>query len=156
MTINIGISEQHRQTLARHLCKLLASTYALYLKTQNFHWNVTGEHFHSLHLLFEAQYGALAEAVDTIAERVRALGVKAPGGFKVFSDLSEVKDETRDLTATEMLAQLLKDHETVNHLAISLQSVCDEASDEVTADLLIDRMGSHQKTAWMLRSLLHT
>jgi len=154
MKIDIGINDADRQEIAKGLSNLLADTYTLYLKTQNFHWNVTGPQFQALHSLFEEQYHELADAVDVIAERIRALGVFAPGSFSCYQDLSTVK-ESRDVpSASEMVKQLVADHETLVRTARSVFPKVDEVNDEPTADLLTERMRTHEKTAWMLRSMV--
>jgi len=135
------------------LAEVLADTYALYLKTQNYHWNVTGSHFYPLHLMFESQYGALAEAVDTLAERIRALGAAAPGSFKAFLGLSSLKEaKTETLDGKKMVSNLLADHEAVAQRVKAALAVTQEAGDEATADMLIERIEAHEKFAWMLRS----
>lgn len=154
MKINTGISENHRKKIANGLSKLLADTYTLYLKTHNFHWNVTGPHFKSLHLTFEEQYNELALAVDLIAERIRALGVAAPGSYQQFAKLTSLKEETKVPHYEKMIQQLVQDHETVAKTAREIFPLADEAHDEVSNNLLADRMEIHEKTAWMLRSLL--
>ncbi|MFA7096963.1 MAG: Dps family protein [Gammaproteobacteria bacterium] len=153
-TIDIGIPEEKREAIGAGLSRLLADTYTLYLKTHNFHWNVTGPMFNTLHLMFEQQYTELATAVDLIAERIRALGMPAPGSYKQFADLTSIQEETGVPSAEEMIRQLVKDQETVVRTARSIFPVVDEAHDEPTADLLTQRMQVHEKTAWMLRSLL--
>ena len=152
--INIGIEEKDRQAIAAGLSNLLADTYTLYLKTHNFHWNVTGPMFQTLHLMFEQQYNELALAVDMIAERIRALGVAAPGTYKAFAKLSSIKEEEGVPSAEEMIAKLVEGQEAVARTARSIFPVVDKANDEPTADLLTQRMQVHEKTAWMLRSLL--
>lgn len=154
MNINIGINEQDRQDIAQGLSKLLADTYTLYLKTHNFHWNVTGPMFQTLHLMFEAQYTELALAVDVIAERIRSLGVYAPGTYKQFAALSSIKEEDGIPKAQEMIRLLVEGQEAVVRTARSLYDVVEKANDEATADLLTQRIQLHEKTAWMLRSLL--
>ncbi|WP_305037834.1 Dps family protein [Halomicronema sp. CCY15110] len=154
MPINIGIEEKDRQAIAAGLANLLADTYTLYLKTHNFHWNVTGPMFQTLHLMFEQQYNELALAVDLIAERIRALGVAAPGTYKAFAKLSSIKEEEGVPSAEEMIAKLVEGQEAVVRTARSIFPVVDQANDEPTADLLTQRMQVHEKTAWMLRSLL--
>jgi starvation-inducible DNA-binding protein len=151
MEIDIGISEKDRQAIVDGLSRLLADTYTLYLKTHNFHWNVTGPMFH---LMFETQYTELAIAVDLIAERIRALGSPAPGTYSEFARLSSVKEPSGVPGAQDMIRQLVQDQETVVRTARSIFKTVDEASDEPTADLLTQRMQMHEKTAWMLRSLL--
>jgi starvation-inducible DNA-binding protein len=154
MKIDIGISEVDRQRLAQGLSALLADSYTLYLKTHYFHWNVTGPMFQTLHLMFETQYTELALAVDLIAERIRSLGHVAPGSYAAFSKLSSIK-ETEDVPkATDMVKQLVEAHETVVRTARSLMVTADETHDESTADLVTQRLQLHEKTAWMLRSLL--
>ena len=152
--IDIGINEESRIAIAGGLSRLLADTYTLYLKAHNFHWNVTGPMFNTLHVMFEQQYMELATAVDEIAERIRALGIAAPGSYAQFSELTSVTEETGIPTAEEMIAQLVKDQETVVRTARSVFPVAEEASDEPTADLLTQRMQIHEKTAWMLRSMI--
>jgi starvation-inducible DNA-binding protein len=154
MPINIGIEEKDRQQIADGLSRLLADTYTLYLKTHNYHWNVTGPMFQTLHLMFEQQYNELALAVDLIAERIRALGFPAPGTYKEFSQLSSIKEEEHAVTAQEMIRLLVEGQEAVVRTARSIFPVVEKASDEPTADLLTQRMQTHEKTAWMLRSLL--
>ena len=154
MPINIGIEEQDRREIAEGLSKLLADTYTLYLKTHNFHWNVTGPMFQTLHLMFEQQYNELALAVDLIAERIRALGFPAPGTYKEFSKLSSISEEEGTPTADEMIRKLVEGQEAVVRTARSVFPVVNRANDEPTADLLTQRMQVHEKTAWMLRSLL--
>ena len=134
------------------LAKLMASTYTLYLKTQNFHWHVTGPLFHSLHRMFEEQYLELADAVDELAERIRALGAKAPATFTQFMQLSSIKETENILTSLEMVHQLLEDHEKVIAELQALMPTTQKKTDEATLDLLIKRTEIHQKTAWMLRS----
>lgn len=153
-TIDIGISESDRKEIAAGLSRLLADTYTLYVKTHNFHWNVTGSLFNTLHQMFEQQYTELATAVDEIAERIRALGFPAPGSYAQFGSLTSIKEETGVPSAQDMIAQLAKDQETVARTAREVFPVADEAHDEPTADLLTQRMQIHEKTAWMLRSML--
>ncbi len=152
--INIGIDEKDREAIAGGLSRLLADSYTLYLKTHNFHWNVTGPMFNTLHLMFETQYTELALAVDLIAERIRALGVVAPGSYTQFAKLTSIPEETGNPDAMEMLRQLVKDHETVTRTARETFPAVEKANDESTADLLTQRMQLHEKTAWMLRSML--
>jgi len=152
--IEIGISEADRRATAEGLSRLLADTYTLYVKTHNFHWNVTGPLFNTLHLMFEQQYTELATAVDEIAERIRALGFPAPGSYKQFGALTSVEEEEGVPSAEEMIAQLAKDQETVTRTAREVFPVAEKADDEPTADLLTQRMLIHEKTAWMLRSML--
>ena len=152
--INIGISEEDRQQIAEGLSRLLADTYTLYLKTHNFHWNVTGPMFNTLHLMFEQQYTELATAVDEIAERIRALGFPAPGSYAQYSELTSITEESDVPAAEDMIAQLARDQEIVVRTAREVFPVADQAHDEPTADLLTQRMQVHEKTAWMLRSML--
>lgn len=152
--IDIGISESDRAAIAEGLSHLLADTYTLYLKTHNFHWNVTGPMFNTLHQMFEEQYTELAGAVDLIAERIRALGFPAPGSYSQYTKLSSVKEETGVPAAEDMIRQLVNDQETVVRTARKIFPKVDEVHDEPTADLLTQRMQVHEKNAWMLRSLL--
>jgi starvation-inducible DNA-binding protein len=154
MQIDIGIPEQDREAIAKGLSKLLADTYTLYLKTHNYHWNVTGPMFNTLHLMFEQQYTELATAVDLIAERIRALGHPAPGSYRAYSKLTSIKEEEGVPDANEMIRQLVLGQETVVRTARELFPTVEKAADEPTADLLTQRMQVHEKNAWMLRSLL--
>ncbi len=154
MQIDIGITTANRSQIAAGLSRLLADTYTLYLQTHNFHWNVTGPMFQTLHLMFETQYTELALAVDLIAERIRALGFPAPGTYAEFSQLSAIQETTGVPKAEEMIRLLVVGQETVTRTARSIFAVVDEAHDEPTADLLTQRMQVHEKNAWMLRSLL--
>jgi len=154
MKIDIGIKEQDRAEIARGLSKLLADTYTLYLKTHNFHWNVTGPMFQTLHLMFETQYTELAAAVDLIAERIRALGSPAPGTYEEFGKLSSIKETLGVPKAEEMIRLLVEGQEAVVRTARSMYPLAEKAGDEATADLLTQRIQLHEKTAWMLRSLL--
>jgi starvation-inducible DNA-binding protein len=154
MSIDIGIPEQERKAIADGLSKLLADSYTLYLKTHNYHWNVTGPMFNTLHLMFEQQYTELAMAVDLIAERIRALGYPAPGSYQAYAALTEVTEETGSPDAQAMIRHLVKDQETVVRTARSIFPLVDQAHDEPSADLLTQRMQVHEKNAWMLRSLL--
>jgi len=152
--IDIGISKADRKQIAEGLSRLLADSYTLYLKTHNFHWNVTGPMFNTLHLMFEAQYTELATAVDLIAERIRALGFPAPGSYKDYAQLSSIKEAEGVPSANQMVAQLVRGQEAVVKTARSIFPAVERANDEPTADLLTQRMQVHEKTAWMLRSLL--
>ncbi len=154
MEINIGITEEQREKIAEGLSRLLADSYTLYLKTHNFHWNVTGPMFTTLHTLFETHYTELAMAVDEIAERIRALGMPAPGSYKQFAELSAIEEETGTPNAEDMIKQLIEGQQTVVRTARSVFPLVDEANDEPSADLLTQRMQIHEKNAWMLRSLL--
>lgn len=152
--INTGISESHRLRIAEGLSHLLADSYTLYLKTHNYHWNVTGPMFQTLHLMFEQQYTELALAVDLIAERIRALGIYAPGSYTHFKNLSRIQEETEIPKAMTMIRNLTADQEILIQTARSVLPVAQEAGDEATVDMLIQRMQVHEKTAWMLRSML--
>ncbi len=154
MDIDIGIKKKDREAIAEGLSKLLADTYTLYLKTHNFHWNVKGPMFQTLHLMFETQYNELALAVDLIAERIRALGFPAPATYKQFSALSSIKETEGVPSATQMIKLLVEGQEAVARTARAVFPVADKVSDEPTADLLTQRLQVHEKTAWMLRSLL--
>jgi starvation-inducible DNA-binding protein len=154
MAIDIGIKPQDRKAIAQGLSRLLADTYTLYLKTHNFHWNVKGPMFQTLHLMFETQYNELALAVDLIAERIRALGHPAPGSYADFAKLSSIQDAKGVPGATKMISELIAGQEAVVRTARAIFPVVEKASDEPTADLLTQRMQIHEKTAWMLRSLL--
>jgi starvation-inducible DNA-binding protein len=154
MKIEIGLSTEQRQELAKGLSILLADSYTLYIKTQNFHWNVVGPHFNSLHAMFERHYLELANAVDEIAERIRALGHRAPGSYGEFSELTTLKEERGAPPAEEMIKQLTHGHEQVVATARKILPVADTANDQPTVDLLTRRMEEHEKTAWMLRSLI--
>jgi len=152
--VDIGIPDKERRAIAEGLSRLLADSYTLYLKTHNFHWNVTGPQFNTLHLMFEAQYSELALAVDLIAERIRALDHPAPGSYAQYSKLSSIKEETGVPKAKEMIKQLVAGQEAVTRTAREIFPTVDKAHDEPTADLLTQRMQVHEKNAWMLRSLL--
>jgi starvation-inducible DNA-binding protein len=152
--INIGINEQDRKEIAEGLSRFLADTYTLYLKTHNFHWNVTGPMFETLHKMFEEQYQQLREAVDAIAERIRALGFPAPGTYAEFVKLASIKEEPGVPNAETMIQRLLEGHETAVRTARSLLPAIGRAHDEPTLNLVSDRMQAHEKTAWMLRSML--
>ena len=154
MELNIGISAEDRSEIASGLSKLLADSYTLYLKTHNFHWNVKGPLFNTLHLMFEEHYTELATAVDEIAERIRALGVKAPGSYSAYSEMTSIGEATGDESAEDMIRQLVIGQETVARTAREAIAAADAASDEPTADLLTQRMQIHEKNAWMLRSML--
>ena len=153
--INIGISDKDRAAIAKGLSALLADTYTLYLTTHNFHWNVTGPMFNTLHTMFMGQYTELWNAVDPIAERIRALGHFAPGSYADFGQLTSLADvPTTPPKALEMVGILVAGHEAVARTARSLFPLADQANDEPTADLLTQRLTVHEQTAWMLRSLL--
>jgi starvation-inducible DNA-binding protein len=153
--IDIGISAQDRAAIAAGLSRLLADTYTLYLTTHNFHWNVTGPMFNSLHVMFMTQYTELWNAVDPIAERIRALGHAAPGSYADFGKLSSLPDAPASPPkAMKMVRILMEGHEAVARTARSLLPVVEAASDEPTTDILVQRLTVHEQTAWMLRSLL--
>lgn len=152
--IDIGIDPAERAAITGGLARLLADTYTLYLKTHNYHWNVTGPMFQTLHLMFETQYTELAIAVDLIAERIRALGERAPGTYREFAGLASIPEDDDAPDAEEMIRRLLSGQEAVVRTARSIFPTVDDAHDEPTADLLTQRMQVHEKNAWMLRSLL--
>lgn len=154
MEINIGIDQKQRQEIASGLSRLLADSYTLYLKTHNYHWNVTGPQFNTLHTMFEEQYTELAAAVDEIAERIRALGIKSPGSYSAFTELTSIAEGSGEEDAEEMIRQLVVGQETVARTAREAFAAAEAASDEPTADLLTQRMQIHEKNAWMLRSML--
>jgi starvation-inducible DNA-binding protein len=153
--INIGISDKDRAAIAAGLGRLLADTYTLYLTTHNFHWNVTGPMFNTLHAMFMAQYTELWNAVDPVAERIRSLGHPAPGSYAQFGKLSSLRDAPANPPkALEMVRILVEGHEAVARTARTVFPLADKAGDEPTADLLTQRLAVHEQTAWMLRSLL--
>lgn len=154
MDINIGISAKDRKAIADGLSHVMADTYSLYLKTHNYHWNVTGPMFQTLHLMFEQQYNELWTAVDLVAERIRALGHFAPGTYKALGALSSITEDEDVPPARDMIRNLVKGHEQVATTARKLFPIAESASDQPTADLLTQRLETHEKTAWMLRSLL--
>lgn len=154
MKIDIGIDAGARKEIADGLSRVLADTYTLYLETHNFHWNVTGPMFQTLHLMFETQYNELALAVDLVAERIRALGFTAPGTYKRFVELSAIRQSDDVPKAQDMIRLLVEGHETVARTARETFKTAEGASDQPTCDLLTQRMQVHEKTAWMLRSLL--
>ena len=154
MKIDIGISAKDREVIADFLSRLLADSYTLYLQSHNFHWNVTGPMFQTLHLMFEQQYTELALAVDLIAERIRALGHPAPGSYSEFSRLSSVAEEVLVPVAEAMIRQLVSGQEAVTRTARDVFRAAEEAADHATMDLLTQRLQVHEKNAWMLRSLL--
>ncbi len=153
-SINIGLSEKDRHAIADGLSRMLADTYTLYLKTHNFHWNVTGPMFQTLHLMFMAQYTETWNAVDMVAERIRALGYPAPGSYKQFAALTSIRESDGVPNAKEMIRQLVEGQETVVRTAREIFKIADQANDQPTADLLTQRMTVHEQNAWMLRSLL--
>ncbi|OLT57924.1 Dps family protein [Moorena bouillonii] len=148
------MDEQDRKEIAEGLSRLLADTYTLYLKTHAFHWNVTGPMFNSLHLMFEQQYNELALAVDAVAERIRTLGYPAPGSYSQYAQLSSIPETSDVPEAEEMVRLLVEANEAVVRTARSVFPAAERANDESTADLLTERMSIHEKTAWMLRSIL--
>lgn len=152
--MDTGIKEKDRKIIALGLSHLLADTYSLYLKTHYFHWNVTGPMFNTLHLMFETQYTELALAVDLVAERIRSLDVYAPGTYSQFAKLTSIKESDGVPKANDMIVELVAGHEAVCRTARSVFPAAEAASDEATADLLTQRLQLHEKTAWMLRSLL--
>jgi starvation-inducible DNA-binding protein len=155
LPVDIGIEDENRKQIAQGLSRLLADTYSLYLKTHYFHWNVTGSLFHSLHQMFEEQYTELAMAVDTIAERIRSLGYFAPGSYSEFAELSSIK-ETREVPSAEDMVRLLtQGNEAVVRTAREALPAAERGDDESTKDLLAERLRVHEKTAWMLRSILN-
>ena len=152
--IDIGISATDREKIAGGLSRLLADTYTLYLTTHNFHWNVTGPMFNTLHTMFMTQYTELWNAVDPIAERIRALGFPAPGTYSQFGALSSIEEVQGVPSADRMVRILVKGHEAVAKTARSIYPTAEDADDQPTADLLTQRLDIHEKTAWMLRSIL--
>lgn len=153
-SINTGIAEKDRKKIAEGLSHVLADTYTLYLKTHNFHWNVTGPMFQTLHLMFQTQYNEIWLAVDMVAERIRGLGFPAPGTYKELSALTSIKDSDGIPKAKEMIRQLIDGQEAVVRTARGLLPVAEKAGDQPTVDLLSARMLVHEQNAWMLRSLL--
>ena len=154
MDIQIGLSEAERKDIARGLSHLLADSYTLYIKTHNYHWNVTGPQFKALHETFEQHYMDLATAVDDIAERIRSVGHYAPGSYKAFAELTQIEEEEGHPDAETMVRNLVTSHETVARTARQAFKPAEAAGDEPTCDLLTQRMQVHEKTAWMLRSML--
>ena len=148
------VDDKDGQRVADALSNVLADTFVLYLKTQNFHWNVTGPMFHTLHQMFEEQYNELWLGVDAIAERIRSLGFIAPGSYGEFTRLTYLQEESLARNASEMIAELLRDHETAARTARSALAAARTAVDAPTEDLLTQRLAAHEKAAWMLRSLL--
>lgn len=153
-SVNIGMTPKELKKVAEHLTDFLADTYALYLKTQNFHWNIVGNEFFSLHVLFEKHYEDMAEAVDEIAERIRSLGHYAEGSFSEFKKRTHLKEPKKGLSAKKMLEELVQDHELISQEGRNLIRVSQEHHDEISADLVIKRLGFHEKAGWMLRSHL--
>lgn len=152
--INDGIKKDDRIKVANGLANLLADSYSLYLKTHNFHWNVTGPMFQTLHMMFEKHYTELELAVDLIAERIRALGFIAPGTHREFAKLTKIKEHDGDCEATEMITHLVNAHETVIKTARQVLPIADKAKDQVTLDMLTQRLKVHEQTTWMLRSFV--
>jgi len=154
MAIDIGIAKKDREAVAKQLARLLADTYSLYLKTHNFHWNVTGPQFNSLHAMFETQYNALWLAADEVAERIRILDVFAPGSYSQFAKLTSIKEEAGVPEWKDMVAQLVEGHEIAAATSRDTIKAAEGVGDEGTADMVTGRLKDHEKTAWMLRSLL--
>lgn len=152
MKVDTGIAANDRNEIAEGLSRVLADTYTLYLKTHNYHWNVTGPQFRSLHLMFEEQYRELWAATDLIAERIRALGRFAPGTYAEYGKLTSIQEDNSVPSAEQMVKNLVKGHEQVVKTARDLFKVASDAGDEVTADLMVQRMDASEKTAWMLRA----
>ncbi len=150
--INVGIKDKDRKAMADGLKTLLADSFSLYLKTHKFHWNVEGPYFQTLHLMFETQYTELWNAIDTIAERIRALGGYAPGSYKELGELTSISDSVSKLNSSKMVKELLEGHEIIIRHARSLLDLAEKCKDEASAGLLAQRVEIHEKTAWMLRS----
>lgn len=153
-TIDTGIAKAERVDVARELTKVLADSFAVYLKTHGYHWNVRGPEFFTLHTLLEQQYREIWEALDELAERIRALGELAPQGQSTFGNLSSIKEGNPEKDAPEMLRELMQDHETLIATVRSALVTADDDGDDVTVDLLTQRLAAHEKSAWMLRSTL--
>lgn len=154
MEINIGLSESVRQQIAQNLSMLLADTYLLYVKTQNFHWNIIDARFYSLHLFLKKEYETLEKLIDEIAERIRKLGERSPGSLKQFLSITSLKESDGDLIGDEMLLELLKDHEMICRFLRERIILASRLGDEGTADLFIQQLRVHENSAWMLRSHL--
>jgi len=154
-TLDIGISDGDRKEIAGALSRVLADTYTLYLKTHNYHWNVTGPQFNDLHAMFMTQYTELWNSVDLIAERIRSLGHVAPGSYAAFGKLSSIKEDDDVPPAMKMVESLLRGHETVARTCREAFPIAEKAHDQPTIDLLTQRLQVHEKTAWMLRSILN-
>ena len=152
--IDTGFSEAQRKSVAQELSKVLADSYAIYLKTHGYHWNVQGPEFFSLHGLFQQQYTDMWNALDDIAERIRALGEFAPQSASAFGNLTSIPDGHPDKSAQEMLQDLIRDHGTVLKTVRAALDAADEAGDEASVDLMTQRLHFHEKAAWMLRSSL--
>ena len=151
---NIGIDAEGRTAVAEALARLLGDTYALQVKAQGFHWNVTGPHFHSLHALFEAEYDELSEAADELAERIRALGHRAPGGLSALLKLSSIAEESGAPAWSDMVRALLAGHEAAASTARAVIAVAEEARDDASGDMAVERVQAHEKAAWMLRATI--
>jgi starvation-inducible DNA-binding protein len=154
MKIDIGIPEENRNKIAEGLSVLLADTYTLYQKTHGYHWNVTGPQFNTLHAMFMTQYTELWNSIDLIAERIRALGFFAPAGYSAFSKITTIEDDTNVPKSDDMIRNLVAGNEAVIRTARNILSPADSGNDQATLDLLTQRINVHEKTAWMLRSLL--
>jgi starvation-inducible DNA-binding protein len=154
VAINTGLDAKDREAVAGGLSKLLADSYAVYLKTHGYHWNVRGPSFAALHVLFMQQYTETWTAIDLVAERIKALGATAPQGYRAFANLSGIQDGDPEQDAEGMLAELVKDHETLIATARTIRPIAEAAGDDVTASLIDDRVAAHEKHAWMLRASL--
>lgn len=152
--MNTGITKTNALEIKNGLASVLADTYTLYLKTQKYHWNVTGKNFHQLHIIFEQQYKEMAEAVDEIAERIRALGYNSPGTFKEFLELSSIREEDEAMNEVSMINKLVEGHETISRKSREVIQMADGFRDEASVDLLTSRIKTHEKTSWMLKSFL--
>lgn len=153
MTINIGISQSHREYARDLLFKILSDYYILMIKTQNYHWNARGPHFHNYHQMLELQYNDLAQGVDLLAERIRSLGFHVPANYKNFMTHATLQEEMREPATEDMLKNLIHDHEYLIRETREAINKLKETGDENTLDLLVERLSLHEKTAWMLRSL---
>lgn len=154
MRIDIGIVDDDRKAIADGLGHVLADTYTLYLQTHNFHWNVEGPMFNTLHLMFMGQYTELWNALDAVAERIRALGFRAPGTYAAFSRLASIEEVEGTMEALDMVRRLVAGHEAVARTVRAVFPTAERGGDEATVDLLTQRLQVHEKAAWMLRSLL--
>lgn len=154
VTIDTGLNKTQRHAVTEELTKVLADSFAVYLKTHGYHWNVRGPEFYGLHNLLEQQYRDIWDALDDIAERIRALGVLAPQGYSTFANLTSIKDGDPEKEAPEMLRELMRDHETLIATTRNALKLAQDDSDEATADLMTQRLQAHEKFAWMLRSTL--
>ncbi len=151
---NLELEKKATQKISKQLSQFLANTYVLYLKTQNFHWNVEDPRFFFLHKMLEEQYEELAEAVDLIAERIRSIGHRSPGSMQEFLKLATIKESLEELTANQMIEELLQDHESIAAHMRSLVEEFTKLGDQGSGDVLVERVRAHEKTAWMLRSHL--